>query len=286
MSERKKDSLRWKKRASIIFGAALMLITDLYMQGFSLSTEEYIASSDKLDSSVTVAFISDLHNCVYGGFDQAQIMRELEKSGADLVLFGGDIIDQYGGTKNALTLMKAVSEQYPCCYAEGNHEQIRNDLSEFENNVTDLGISILKGDSEEFDINGQKIVVYGIIDSLWAVPDSSKYIPQLDACIDAVDPEKYNILLAHQPEEIEEYLKGDFDLILSGHDHGGQWRLPVILEQGLYAPDQGLLPGYTNGMYEYGDCVHIISRGLAIPIRMCVIPRIFNRPELSIVKIK
>ena len=85
--------------------------------------------------------------------------------------------------------------------------------------------------------------------------------------------------------DIEMDTEKDFDLILSGHAHGGQWRLPKILDQGLYAPEQGIFPKYTTGMYQYGDTVHIISRGLARPMRMIFIPRIFNRPELSIIDI-
>ncbi|MDE6796877.1 MAG: phosphoesterase, partial [Ruminococcus sp.] len=94
----------------------------------------------------------------------------------------------------------------------------------------------------------------------------------------------YNILLLHQPEQFPQFTE-KFDLILSGHAHGGQWRFPVILEQGLYAPNQGLFPDYTNGQYEYADCTHIISRGLARPLRMIFIPRIFNRPEISVIDI-
>ena len=85
-------------------------------------------------------------------------------------------------------------------------------------------------------------------------------------------------------KERANYDKG-FDLVLSGHAHGGQWRLPKLLDQGLYAPDQGIFPKYTSGQYSYDSTTHIISRGLARPVRMIFIPRIFNRPELSVIKI-
>ena len=128
----------------------------------------------------------------------------------------------------------------------------------------------------------RKIRISGIIDNTAYGEKAS----QLEEVIAAVDDDYYNILLSHQPEQIDSLLEGKFDLILSGHAHGGQWRIPKILDQGLYAPDQGIFPDYTTGMYVYGDTVHIISTGLAKPLRMIFIPRIFNRPEFSVINIK
>ncbi|MBQ4225962.1 MAG: phosphoesterase, partial [Oscillospiraceae bacterium] len=76
-----------------------------------------------------------------------------------------------------------------------------------------------------------------------------------------------------------------YDLILSGHAHGGQWRIPGLLDQGLFAPDQGLFPEFTCGQREKNGTVQIVSRGLAKTLRMALIPRIFNRPELSVIDI-
>ena len=92
----------------------------------------------------------------------------------------------------------------------------------------------------------------------------------------------YKILVAHRPENIETYRKYSFDLVLSGHTHGGQVRLPHILN-GLYAPNQGFFPKYGGGLYKHEKLTHIISRGLSVnPI----LPRIFNPPELVIVILK
>lgn len=282
-----------KKKLLILGELTLLIIVSLYMWGFSLKTEKYSVSSDKIDSRIKIVFISDLHNCTYGGKEQTQLWNEIEKASPDLVLFGGDIIDQYGDIDNALTIMRKSAEKYNCCYAEGNHEQRRDDLKEFEKKVKELGIPVLKGSCAEFEINNQKIRVYGITDS---VQKRKKHQTQLECCLDDLDENYYNILLAHKPQDYRKYLgmenntltesyPDSFDLILSGHAHAGQWRIPYILDQGLYAPDQGIFPSYTNGSFEYGDTVHIISRGLAIPVRMCIIPRIFNRPELSVIEI-
>ncbi|MGN0580829.1 MAG: metallophosphoesterase [Ruminococcus sp.] len=285
MSEKKQLTLRRKKRRVIAGGISLLLTLDLYMWGFSLKTENYVLKSDKLENGLKIVFISDLHNCIYGGPEQTQLIREIEKAEPDLVLFGGDVVDQYGGTDNALTVMKYAAEKYPCCYAEGNHEQSRDDLGSFVSQVRSLGINVLEGDCAEYEIDGQRVNVLGMTDINAKRPKSTKYKTQLDSCIEKVNPDSYNILLLHQPDGIGSVTGHGFDLILSGHAHAGQWRLPFVLEQGTYAPDQGIFPDRTNGLFNENGTVQIISRGLAIPMRMCVIPRIFNRPELTVIEI-
>lgn len=89
-----------------------------------------------------------------------------------------------------------------------------------------------------------------------------------------------SILLAHEPQFIEEYSSASYDYIFSGHAHGGQIRLPIL--GGLFSPGQGILPKYTSGVHNAGNGKMIISRGLgnsSFPIR------VFNRPEIIIAEI-
>ena len=272
-----------KIRRLITVLCCLVVLCCLSAFGFSMKPVNYSVSSDKLSSSVNVVFISDLHNCFYGGTDQSGLWEAVNASRPDIVIFGGDVIDAWGGTEYALRIMKMANEKYPCVYTPGNHESMRDDMNEFSKQVSDIGIPILLGNKAEFEVKGQSIRIYGIQE----VQSWGKKAPQIDECYDDLDENYYNILLAHQPEQIDRILRSDkhFDLILSGHAHGGQWRLPKLLDQGLYAPDQGIFPKYTSGQYSYDSTTHIISRGLARPVRMIFIPRIFNRPELSVIKI-
>lgn len=293
MNSAKEKSPKSRKKKLIIISVILVITVLLYAWGFALKTEKYSIESDKIDKGLTVAFISDLHNCFYGDTDQSKLLDEIYKANPDLVIFGGDIIDQYEGTDNALQLASKLSKEYICFYTPGNHELLRNDLEEFERELFGKGIHVLDDDIYETTINGQSVTFYGLIDSF----QFGESKPLIEEYIEDIDENSYNILIAHQPEQINAYLsvegdsqrevsEGTFDLILSGHAHAGQWRIPVVLDQGLYAPNQGIFPDYTNGMYTYGNSVHIISRGLARPMRMIVIPRIFNRPELSIIEIE
>lgn len=89
-------------------------------------------------------------------------------------------------------------------------------------------------------------------------------------------------MLSHRPERIESYKKYNFDLVLSGHAHGGQVRIPFLLN-GLYAPNQGLFPKYAGGLYTHNNLNHVVSRGLSYNPKL---PRIFNPPEIVIVELR
>ena len=275
-----------KKKKFIVFTTILAVLIILNIWGFSMKPVNYSLRSDKLKKGIRIVFISDLHNCFYGGTDQSGIIEAVDSRSPDIVVFGGDVIDAWGGTKYSLKLMSALSSKYPCVYCPGNHEEMRDDKESFYEEVKKI-CPLVMGSYEQITLKGQDIRIYGVLDSVqWGQKKT-----QLEECFDTLDSSCYNILLAHQPEQIDSYLGNGkepakyFDLILSGHAHGGQWRIPGLLDQGLYAPDQGMFPKYTTGMYEYGNTVHIISRGLAIPLRMIFIPRIFNRPELSVIDI-
>ncbi len=276
-----------KKKTKIklaIFSAVVLLNIVMNAFGNMLEIERYSLVSDKLTEPVRIVFISDLHNCTYGGDDQSGIWEIIQAEQPDIVLFGGDVIDFQGGTEHALELMKMTKEAYPCAYTSGNHEVMRKDTEAFYDKAAALEIPVLHGNYADIMVNGQELRISGFIH---AYENSD----QLRTCCSSLDENRYNIVLAHQPEQLEaisaecaEY-KTDIDLVLSGHAHGGQWRIPGLLEQGLYAPDQGIFPEITSGQREHSGTVQIVSRGLAKPFRMLLIPRIFNRPELSVVEI-
>lgn len=269
-----------RRHRFIAFCLTLMVTLTLFIAGYEMETVHYTVRSDKISGRVRIAFISDLHNCIYGGRDQSALMDELDRIAPDIVIFGGDVIDGWFYTKNALTAMRKAAAMYPCYYTPGNHEFMHDDIGDFFENVRETGVQMLMGERAELSINGSSIRLYGAVDPT--------YKHQLADCLNDLDGDHYNILIAHKPEYMDDYLgtgNTRFDLVLSGHAHGGQWRIPKLLDQGLYAPGQGLFPERTCGMYEYGDSVQIISRGLAKPLRMIFIPRIFNRPELSVIDI-
>lgn len=272
-----------KKKKLIIMTVILLITVLLYIWGYALKVTSYSIKSDKIKSGLKIVFISDLHNCFFGGSDQSRLIEEIDSANPDIVIFGGDLVDMSGGTEHAETIMKYSAENYPSFYTPGNHEERRGDMRSFCKTAASLGVTVLDDNYAQLEVNEQPIRLYGVIDTFSAditLDDNDKNATGLDE-------NYYNILLLHQPEQYSYYTESSssFDLILSGHAHGGQWRIPVILEQGLYAPDQGLFPERTNGIFRQGNTTQIISKGLAKPLRMIFIPRIFNRPEFTIIEI-
>ena len=141
------------------------------------------------------------------------------------------------------------------------------------------GVTVLRGNTQSVELNGNKIVVHGIDD-----PEMMTFSmvftetqEQLNEVGKNVNPDYYNILLSHRPEYIPEYMEYGFDLTLSGHAHGGQIRIPYLLN-GLFAPNQGFFPKFAGGKYDLDGKTAIVSRGLSK--ENTKLPRIFNPPEL------
>ena len=252
-----------------------------------LKTVFYTIESEKVNEPVRLALITDLHSDKYGK-NQSTLVEAVKEQNPDVVLFSGDIFDDEKGYENAELTIKRLAELYPCYYVTGNHEYWGYDVATILEKVASSGAVILSGNCITLEIKGQTLNICGVDD-----PDVVKYqtggtaisqqLENAEAAALAAGTEHYTILLSHRPELYEIYQNYAFDLVLCGHAHGGQWRIPFLLN-GLYAPHQGLFPEYAGGRYDYNTGTMIVSRGLAR--ESTPIPRIFNRPELVIVDIR
>ena len=148
------------------------------------------------------------------------------------------------------------------------------------------GVTVLDGRSEVAAVRGQRLRLSGATDPTGFYAASAepaqrlteRFGEQLARLAGEGKEGIYHILLSHRPERAADYARHGFDLAVCGHAHGGQVRIPLLLN-GLYAPDQGWFPGYAGGRYELGDGAMIVSRGLA----KNGLPRVFNRPELVVI---
>ena len=261
----------------------------------------YEIEAAEVSAPVRIALVTDLHTCYYGE-GQTTLLGAIDDCAPDLILLGGDIFDDNMDDTNTETFLSGVSGKYPCYYVTGNHEywSERDAFAAKMAILEKYGITILSGDCETIEINGDFLNICGVDD-----PDSymiqidmaqdlqgymeaeiEKYYTfnqQLDKVSAMTENGNYTILLSHRPELFEHYVSRGFDLVLCGHAHGGQWRIPRILN-GLYAPNQGLFPQYAGGQYDSDATTMIVSRGLARESTR--LPRIFNRPELVLVEIR
>lgn len=272
--------------AAVRWGAGLICVVALLIMAFcmKLQTRFYTVESDKLSGSVRIALVTDLHSCQYGEGQEA-LIEAIDRQNPDLVLLGGDICDDVIPNDGTEALLKGIAHRYLCYYVTGNHEYWSGDIEGILELLRSYGVNVLDGNYDVIQVRGQVLNICGVTDpDVIGYTDSERDVEQQLKELDQVNENGYfTILLAHRPEKIEEYAEHDFDLVLSGHTHGGQWRLPGLLN-GVYAPDQGIFPKYAGGEYMVDGTRMVVSRGLARESTR--VPRIFNRPELVVVDLK
>lgn len=243
---------------------------------------EYRIKKDNIERSYTFALISDLH-----GNDPSDTVEILKKMCPDFILAAGDIFEPLnskndGPNAMGFKLLSEAAKIAPTVFSPGNHEVggIRSWSPKWrfsygvgkcytEENlkkIKETGVFFLDDDMKEIE----GILFGGVCSGLV----NEGLAPDMDFISDfcKTKSDKLKILLCHHPEYYKKYLLDkDVDLIVSGHAHGGQWR---IFGRGVFAPGQGLFPKYTSGVH---DNKLVISRGLK---KSRHIPRIFNPPEV------
>ena len=277
---------RAKLRRTAVLGASLLAVCGAALWRYRdvvfdarLAVRVYQVETDKVDSPLRLAALSDLHSCAYGE-NQAELLGALRdlRPQPDAVLLAGDIVDDELPEENAWSAVSQLAEAYPCFYVTGNHEWWSGEPERICQEMARRGVTVLRGDCRLLALeNRVRIQICGIDD-----PDFPGSGRQLARAGGQTGGGLFSILLAHRPEGIASYLEYPFDLIVSGHAHGGQWRIPGLVN-GLYAPSQGLFPRYAGGLYRLGGTSFAVSRGLARESTR--VPRVFNPPEIVVVDI-
>lgn len=250
----------------------------------ALNVRFFSVKTEKLNGHIRIALITDLHSCRYGKNEQ-ELLDRIDEQKPDTIMMCGDIFDHEISDKNAEAFVAGVSGKYPCWYVTGNHEY-RSEKDAFERKMAILekyGVTRLSGEGVTAEFNGGKINICGIDDiSCLTYPfeNTLSVEQQLERIKDIRENGNYTILLSHRPEYISLFAKYGYDLVLSGHAHGGQWNFPGILD-GVIATGQGLFPKYVGGEYNERGTKMIVSRGLAR--ETTIVPRFYNRPEIVIV---
>ncbi|PKM72724.1 MAG: phosphoesterase [Firmicutes bacterium HGW-Firmicutes-16] len=253
-----------------------------------LTVKAYTETTDKVTSPIRIAVIADLHSVFYGD-KQETLIKAIYKQNPDILFLVGDIADDYNPIDGTKQLLSVIGTEYPCYYVSGNHEYWSGEVDSIKDMIRSYGVTILEGDTDIIQVGNQKLRLCGVDDPTGIGENtyftdndvSESWQGQLDACKAELGDNIYSILLSHRPELTENYKDSGFDLVVAGHAHGGQVRIPLILN-GLLAPNQGWFPKYAGGRYELGETTMIVSRGL----QKDKIPRIFNPPELVIVNLE
>ncbi|MBR4758948.1 MAG: metallophosphoesterase [Lachnospiraceae bacterium] len=277
----KNDKKPKKKAPLFLIGFFVLLIA---CWAISWIPETQTISLDLIEGNaghVRIALVTDLHSCYYGK-DEKWLISRVDKQNPDLVILGGDIFDDKIPDQNAQIAVKRLAQKYPTYYVTGNHEFWSGRADEMKQYVESVGVPALAGDCESLTIGGVTLDICGVDD-----PDGTGLMAwdaQLQNAYVQTDDSHVKILASHRPEKTSYYEKYGFDLILTGHAHGGQFLIP-FLKKGVFAPDQGLLATYVDGIYQLKNGSYMeVSRGLGRESTPA--PRFFNRPQVVILELK
>ena len=238
-----------------------------------------------------IIFLSDLHNRMYGE-ENERLLESIRNQHPDLILIGGDMLvrkdgNSYDKTVHFLAKLPGICPVY--C-ANGNHEQKLKELpdkyeqsyEEYKKALTESGIHMLENASETVKLEEVPVKLSGLEIPLGAYARFGKKELSLKEITDRIGEhgDDYQILLAHHPGYMKEYLAYGADLILGGHYHGCVVQLPGI--GGVISTNFTLFPKYSGGIYQEGEQTAVVSRGLgthSVPLRL------WNWPELIVLEL-
>lgn len=268
---------------SCILWATAVFVFWVLWANTALQLTEITLESEKLPQSFNgfrIAHVSDLHNAEMGK-DNRNLLEMLKNAQPDIIVITGDIIDsRRTDTDTAIKFVYAAAEIAPCYYVEGNHEtRLPEEYEILKNSMEEAGVTVLENESAIIEKDGGYICVAGVKDPTSVSAVSEEYGNVMREFLQAVPTDDtFCILLAHRPELFDIYCEYGADLVLSGHAHGGQIRLPFI--GGIYVPNQGLFPEFTEGLHVKDSTSMVISRGIgnsSFPLRFN------NRPEVILI---
>lgn len=290
------ENIRSNRKKYIKSALVLLIVIALLLfcsyQNRHLETTYYTYKAEQLGADLEgyrIVQISDLHNVKFGKNNQKLVDR-IRECEPDMIVLTGDLVDSnHTNVDRAVQFVDEIVKICPVYYVTGNHEYWL-DTSEYENlmdGVASAGVIILDDQVVEISRGDAKFRLVGLDDKSLAdgtlealLSDESIRNNQAEQKEETADNEdsgekELTVVLAHEPQYLARYAGTGVDLVLSGHAHGGQFRLPFV--GGIVAPDQGFLPEYTAGEYYMNGTEMIVSRGLGnsvIPVRL------FNYPEI------
>lgn len=283
---RKKNKKKKIIIISIIFAVLAAISVWIAWGNSALMVNEISVTSDELPQSFSgykIAQVSDLHNAQFGK-DNEKLIEKLNECEPDIIVLTGDLIDSYHTNIDvSISFAEKAVQIAPTYYVTGNHEARIDGLSEFLKRLEDKGVTVLQNESVTLNNENERITLLGVSDPSFQA--DYLFVDEKTVTDSAVSDlmngtEGYTVLLSHRPEMFDVYVKNNVDLVLTGHAHGGQFRLPFF--GGLVAPGQGLFPKYDSGLYTMNGTNMIVSRGIGNSI----IPfRVNNRPEIVMVEL-
>ena len=273
-------------KSAIVLLIVIALLLFCNFQNKHLETTYYTYEADQLGVDLDgyrIVQISDLHNAKFGKNNQKLVDR-IRECEPDIIVLTGDLVDSnHTNVDRAVQFVNEIVKICPVYYVTGNHEYWleKSEYDELMDGLIGAGVVILDDQAVEISRGDAKFRLVGLDDksladgTLGTLLNNAQNVAHEDS-----EKNEFTVVLAHEPQYLARYAGTGVDLVLSGHAHGGQFRLPFV--GGIVAPDQGFLPEYTAGEYYMNGTEMIVSRGLGnsvIPVRL------FNYPEIVCVEL-
>lgn len=280
-------SKKLKGLAILVLMAVLcigVLAADIYYDYIQVQVTDYSIVSNKITSAedgAKLAIIADYHSAA----NSDKIIKRTQEEDPDAIIVAGDLINMNDSDfSNAESLIKELKDIAPVYFTSGNHERwLIFGEDEFLKRIEECGATILNMKVMEVPVKDGSIVVSGYQDMIYS--DDDVRVEYLNSKLDGLyskindeQREKFNLLVFHRGNLLEYAARNPYDLIVSGHLHGGQVNLPwirnKILEERVGTSE------FVKGYYEVNGVKAIISGGLenTDPIK-----RVFNTPEIVVI---
>lgn len=246
-----------------------------------------------LREKIRVVQLSDLHSKEFGKNNYNLFKKVIEQK-PDIIFATGDMVDSSAENLDGIIrFLSDLNKNIPVFYIPGNNEVRCDRLEEIINKLTCEKVRILNNEILSININSNKINILGLVEQkncennffVSKVKDTYSYKKDKEIFNELANKSGLKIVLSHYPENFaavgdKSYCKYNFNIMFSGHAHGGQFILPFV--GGMFAPGQGIFPKYYGGLYGNKNKL-VVSRGLGnsgFPLR------IFNRPDIVVVDIE
>lgn len=275
------------KKRWLIVAAAVLLFALLIFAAFynGLTVSRYTVSSALLPDEFNgfhIVFLSDTHGSFIDDGKRNHLVGLIKKLHPDIIALGGDILAESNPKYETFdAFLKALTAVAPVYAVSGNHDRWQDYYNTIYAEYEANGVVFLENKSVVCEKDGAHIYITGFADpEFW----NTEVEPGcMDKTIKNLPPIKgeFNLLLFHRANVFDEIKGKGYQLVLSGHLHGGVVRLPFL---GPVAKKSaaGYLK-YAGGMYKEDDTTLIVSRGLGNNI---YIPRIFNPPDVVCITLK
>ncbi len=272
----------------------MVLIVVFAVMFFAWTDNKLVISEYSVDVNLIeplrIVQLTDLHNRQFGK-DNEKLVSEILNQNPDLVVMTGDMINEDNVDISIISsLISKLSSKVPVYYSYGNHELIyeKRISSDLYQTIEKAGAIVLNYQYKDIVVKGNSIRIGGYYGFYWTphmITDNKEESDAMDEFSSSFeDTDSFKLLLCHIPTTWLDWNRIDdfpIDLVLCGHYHGGQIRIPFI--GGLYAPYVGWFPKYTKGLFIGKKANCILSTGLG---SNRIVPRINNPPEIVVINLK